>query len=231
MTNTQLHELGNRVIGEVHSLWERNRDRYPAGYEVFYGPLRFKPSLLLVGMNPGGGKESARQDIEKLSPDDSPMEYITKTGKDGYELAKRTVPVFKNIGHLEALSKSVKTNMNFFRSKEDELLPKEDAAFCRAHVIHLIQTLQPIILFCEAIAVFDVIHDTLFAKKTLKPSQEYLRGGYRKYVSLTCEEPNMPRLLIGITHMTGKIRPTSEDMVEIGAKLKIDLDKCLEEKS
>jgi hypothetical protein len=156
------------------------------------------------------------------------MEYITSTGKDGYPLAQRTCPIFQHIGYLETLAKSVKTNLNFFRSKQDSLLPKEDALFCRAHVIRIIEMLQPGALFCEGVTVFDEMRGTLYAKHKLRSCQEYSREGRRKYVSMICDEPALPRLLIGICHLSPTYRrPTSEDCAKIGEHLKIDLDTIL----
>ncbi len=218
-----MENLAQQVIDAVHGRWAANNQKYPAGYAVFYSALRESPTLLLLGLNPGGDERDFSGEKERVRSRDESMEYVKYGCENGYRLAQKTVQLFESIGKKDLLRGSVKTNLNFFRSKKWVELGREDARFCENLAFKVIRDIRPKVLFCESLFVFDSVLRNLYKGIALKSLQHYSRGKRRKYESYLTNASTLPRLIIGITHLTGS-RPSREDMEEIGRRLREDLE-------
>lgn len=215
--------FAQKIIDQVHELWFASRKRYPAGYAVFYGPVRYKPSLMLIGLNPGGGEGCFSGKKEELIPINEPMEYIKYRNDSSYRIAGKTVRIFESIGLLNILETSVKTNLNFFRSKEWDQLDQKDSEKCFQILSQIIDETLPDAILCESIYVFDLV------KKHLSDHCYFISRhkrvnvrNKRIYVSERCGEKSNPKILIGITHLTGS-RPSSIEIDQIKELLRDDL--------
>jgi len=214
-------QFAQSVIDQIHNIWDCHRDTYRAGYAVFYGPVKYNPQLMLIGLNPGGNEACFSGSKEKLKKTDSPMEYITYRDDRSYPLAGKTADIFDSIGMLRALELSVKTNLNFFRSKTWKELNQKHAFECERILLNLIQALNPRTILCESLEVFDIIKFELDKKHSfslLELSRN--RHNKRTYVSYHCKD----FLIIGITHLTGS-RPLNTDIDNIKKLLKKDFSR------
>ncbi len=93
--------LAESIIDCVHTLWESHAKEYPAGYAVFYGPVRYMPDLMLIGLNPGGGESCFHGNREVLCAIDNPMEYLTYRNDSTYPIAGKTVAIFGSSGKCQ----------------------------------------------------------------------------------------------------------------------------------
>ena len=209
------------IIDNVHSIWELNKKTYPAGYAVFYSVPRSTPDLMLVGLNPGGGPECFHGEKEWLMPPEQPMEYVECQHDRSYPLAGKTVALFRSIGMLPALTTSLKTNLNFFRSRNWGSLPQQHAETCLTLVLRMIEVFGPKVVLCESILVFDRLYGRMKEKYPL-PVHKLGKRGRRIYTSVWGESSRRPVLLAAITHLTGS-RPTSNDLDRIKQSLRDDL--------
>lgn len=220
------------IIDQVHARWRENADAnsilYCSGFSIFYGPLRTRPALMFVGVNPGGlagdfedvdflAAEKTRQDLPA-------MEYATET----YSLATRTRDLFNQVGRPDLLASAVKTNLNFFRSRDQASMPTSDEAFCRELVFDMIRRICPRVLFCESIGVLDVIRTQLYPAGDLVERQTLTRdrSNGRLYVSyLGRESEDLPGLLVGVPHLSSeRTRVSDAERNRIAEALKADLE-------
>ena len=222
------------LINSVHALWESHKENYKYGYSVFYGPVRSNPDLMLIGLNPGIEKNCplASGSKEIIYDQSCPMEYLTYRNDKTYPIAGKTVQLFESIGMLNMLSKSVKTNLNFFKSKKWAELNQQHAAECTNIINQMLITLKPKSVLCESIHVFDTILSMLSSHSPeYRLVREEKDRGRRIYISASASQPDArPAIIIGITHLTGS-RPTNDTFKTISELLKKDLccmnDKCL----
>ncbi len=218
-------DFAQSVIDMVHAIWLRDKEHYPAGYQVFYGPIRFGPELMVIGLNPGGASKCFSGEKESVASPDSSMEYIKYRNDRSYPLAGKTVALFESIGLLDILEGSLKTNMSFFRSKRFAYLPQKHSAECLRMVLEMIKTFRPKAILCESIRVFDLLCPrTVGVDHSSMIRTERGLSGRRIYTSVTSEACGEPCILIGITHLTGS-RPSSANLDRIKQLLTYDLGR------
>ena len=220
------NEYAVEIINKVESEWKSKAKYYKNGYAVFYGRVNVNSRLMLIGANPGGQQTKRNWKKEALNQLDKDMEYIKYCDSNDYQLAKKTCAVFRKNGHLELLKAAVKTNLIFFRSKDLESLQQKKAAekFCHPIVLQSIKNIRPKILLCEGMGVLDRVK-SFFPERDLEPIREYKRNS-RKYSSYRYIDGDSPKILIGITHLSGS-RPSKEDINQITEYLKKDIDKFI----
>lgn len=100
------------LLKNVDRKWKAVQDEFRlSGYKVFYSPIRFRPGLMIIGLNPGGDLE----DFDPSSTQSIPPthEYLVKR----YRLAKRMRCLFNKLGRESLLAASVKLNVIFFRTR------------------------------------------------------------------------------------------------------------------
>lgn len=217
------NEFAESVIDRVHALWESHSKEYPAGYAVFYGPVRYMPDLLLIGLNPGGDERCFHGKKEVLCSVDKHMEYLEYRNCSTYRIAGKTVNLFESANLLNILETSVKINLNFFRSIKWTDLSMQHTRTCLDLVLELVETLKPKVIFCESLFVFDVLQKELEnSSKYTHLSKQNNSRNRRIYVSITQGDFAGPSTIIGITHLTGS-RPSKADIQLIGQTLEKDL--------
>ncbi len=220
-------EFAQSAIDRVHALWLGSRDKYPAGYAVFYGPARLRPDLMVIGLNPGGDATCFSGNKESIVSVASPMEYITYKNDRSYPLAGKTVSLFEAIGLLNTLRCSLKTNLNFFRSKKFSDLPQSHASECLQLVLEMITFFRPQVILCESMRVFDILHAKLAMENSSAISRlERDHRGWRIYTSVATAPSDDSAVLIGIKHLTGS-RPSSTDIAKIQRSLADELGRTI----
>ncbi len=222
-----VEKFADSVIDTVHAIWLRDREEYRAGYAVFYSPTRLRPELMVIGLNPGGDRTCFSGNKEPLVSADSPMEYITYRDDRSYPLAGKTAALFESIGLLNILAASLKTNVNFFRSKKWTDLPQQHSAECLRLVLEMIEFFRPKAILCESIRVFDLLYPRVVgADQSSTVRTERSQSGRRIYTSVACGTSGESAILIGITHLTGS-RPSSADLDKIKQLLVDDLGRTI----
>ena len=100
---------------EVYNEWKTKYSFWEDGFKVFYSPVRYRPELMIISLNPGGTKRnfveehySDYEDGDFSLPDEN--EYITSD----YKFAKEIKILFKE--HENFLKTSVVLTTLFFRS-------------------------------------------------------------------------------------------------------------------
>jgi len=221
-----MDKVAEVIIDEVHSLWEKHKATYPAGYAVFYSPPRLRPDLMLIGLNPGGDEHDFHRTKERLMSPAESMEYVECQATQPYALATKTVSLFQSIGMLEVLKRSLKTNLNFFRSKKWGTLPKQHSAICQDIALRVVKKFEPKVVLCESMFVFDRVHKRMAAQFPMQGNCETGRRGRRIFASVTSQTSSRPTLLVGMTHLTGS-RPSINDLERIKQLLGADLRRTL----
>ncbi len=127
------------------------------GTRIFFSNLIQKPTIYLIGINPGGGYEG-----DELVPLKK-LEYIDNE-RNKYTLARETRTVFKNINRMDVLETTTfKTNIFFTSTKKQtdiykitDLLGRNDGElgaelFNKSYkwTKELIDIIQPKIIICE----------------------------------------------------------------------------------
>ena len=221
-------DFAQEVIDRIHGIWLQHQNEYIAGYAVFYGPVRFRPELMLIGLNPAGDESCFSGKKEVLVAPEEPMEYLTYRNDSTYPLAGQTVNIFESIGLIDLLRNSVKTNINFFRSKKWDKLPKQHASECLQLVLTMIDKLRPRAILCESIGAFDILYPHL--TKNYPHSRLNIRKNDRDrriYISALREDWVSPQILIGITHLTGS-RPSVSDIKQIKQIIRTDFHRTFQ---
>lgn len=218
-----IENVAQSLIDWAHDLWVRHQELYKAGYAVLYSPVRLEPDLLLIGLNPGGDGTSFNGMKETLRSIDEPMEYWTYRADKTYPLAGRTVALFGSIDQLDLLKRSVKINMNFFRSTNWSSLPSAHRDECKMHAFRLLDQLHPKVIFCESLMVFDETCAHVRQSGQLSVIRaEVNRAGKRIYAAMKCQRAYNSVIIIGIKHLTGSW-PSNADMNQMTDCLARDL--------
>lgn len=139
----------NQLYEDTERLWEKYKD--PNGYAIFYSPVFVNPKIMIIGYNPGGDERSFLANNHCAPPDKH--EYLKKE----YPLAKRMDKIFQYAGLTNELGRTVKLNLNFFRSKKaaDMADKHELRDFSEQHVLKIIERLDPGMIITEGLATFD----------------------------------------------------------------------------
>ena len=214
-------EKAKQILDSVQKYWKELQDKYPqysslwrSGFSVFYSPVSQNPQFMLIGINPGGDERC----FDETRDSKIPLEH--EYFKEDYPLAEIMRDIFKRAGLEQELRQSVKTNLNFFRSKSEEQwseietnLKKEIESFCEKRVKEFIEVAKPRVIFCEAFSVLERLLKILnqetsqlrIAHRSSKPSDRL----YRLYQSFEFKDFYVNGI-IGITHPTGSRPPLSK---------------------
>lgn len=215
-------DWATEIVAETEAKWASLRGRHPlweSGFAVFYSPVVKPVRLMIVGTNPGGGPESFNHDLARTIP--ASHDYFTYD----YPLALRMRALFEAAGAPALLRQSLKTNLNFFRSRSVEEwsglpapLREELEQFSLERVRRVIAEANPQAILAEGFHAFDLLRDTAgFAT----PAGEDLTtaAGQRLYAS---RRDHNGRLLVGIRHPTGA-RTSNVDWARVADRLRSDL--------
>ncbi len=209
-----IQEWANNLIQSVDQYWSTHPELV-SGYSVFYSPVKAKPHLLIIGLQPGGGPESFDRNAAKTIP--QKHEYLA----ENYLMAKKMVALFAGTKFELQLPGSVKTNLNFFRAKNnvewkqiDLSLRQDVAKFCSQKVKDIIETLQPETILCEGISTYEAVKE-LLSKEVLKEIRTKNAENKTLFLSSTVGGQR----LLGIPHPTGSFGLTTEDWAVIKSKI------------
>ncbi len=213
----QLDQWAEGFIAEVDGVWSK----YPtldAGYAVFYSPVTFNPDLMIVGFNPGGNSSSFVREKAMKLPDQH--EYI----QEDYLIAKKMRALFENIGKLNVLKASVKTNLIFFRSPSAQAWAHVDPTarleleeFCGTKIKEMVTKLKPKVILAEGIETYERLK-VLFCPSITE--EAVVSKKRRVFISAKSSECT----LLGIIHPTGS-RISSSDWELIRDNLKRSLSE------
>ena len=210
------------IVNEVTKKWESLEGAYElwsSGYMVFYSAVVEPVGLMLVGTNPGGGPEAFDRSLARRIPDGH--DYFDYN----YPMATNMRSLFQAAGKLELLRSSLKTNLNFFRSRSveewksvPEAVRRDLESLCLEHLARMIERANPRGILAEGFQAFDSLVErfgyVVSVRSDLKTSQ-----GQRLYA---VRQNSKGRLLLGIRHPTGA-RTSSLDLQKIASALALDL--------
>lgn len=200
--STPVGEWAEEVNRRVYREWKSNYSDWEGGVKTFYSPVKENPPLLILGDQPGG------QGAEKFEPhrnrfesgDFSPPEENEFIEKD-YRLARRMEDLFEGMEPL--LERSVVSNLNFFRAKDESTWRSRDSerrraaeAFCAEIISETVQRLQPDRILLYGIGTFRRFHKRVV---DTKPDDATLLED-RNDRRLFCMHQVDGRQILGITH-------------------------------
>jgi hypothetical protein len=189
------------VVEECRQLWEELEGEYPfwrSGFNVFYSPVQLPVRVVILGANPGGGPDVF--DLGRASTIPASHEYFQYV----YPMARRMRDLFAKAGDQEALERSLKLNLNFFRSRDlQEWLSAPAGArlkmeqFSQRKVQEILDRVAAPVVLAEGMATFDRVAELLRASN---PDVLVRSGASRAYARARI--PGNGRL-VGIVHPTG----------------------------
>ena len=152
------------------------------GWKVFYSPLIYKPKVLFIGINPGGGEEGEYDPEHK---DKGELEYLHYN----YVLASETKEVFEMAGKYEALYNSAKINYYYLatvnekdiykitdylgrHSKDD--IGEQLIVNARKWTKSLIEIMEPEVIICEGTKAYSLVTDLFLEGIHMKEDAEYI---------------------------------------------------------
>jgi hypothetical protein len=144
MEQQQLDAVVREVYSKTYRLWEATRERltkdHDHGFKILYGPARFQPSVLIIGLQPAGNASNIR-DAALRQPSAS-NEYLSESWTLAAELRKRFGAAY--------LQGAIGTNAVYFRAPDwekwrgiEQRLRTHLEMFCVNENKRLIQALRP----------------------------------------------------------------------------------------
>jgi hypothetical protein len=121
-------ELENWAIEKQKELWDfwnENQlvqEAFPLGFEMTTSPVPEDPKVVIMGRNPGSGKEPPHPHMERFTEPDEPNfgfsgEHDYLPGNANYKVA-RAMRNFLFTGHEDILDKAIETNRDFLRTND-----------------------------------------------------------------------------------------------------------------
>lgn len=147
----------NQLLSEVSDTCHVFADKIDRDFYVFQTPIIYNPDLLIIGINPGGGKSYkeilSEKRYEKRPANDLGYNDNTLTTKPAWEsdkgsdiLRDRLSRVFNPENNLNILEQSVMMNMIYFNSqKAHEIfsLPSEIIGYCLNTTQKFVEVINP----------------------------------------------------------------------------------------
>lgn len=148
------------------SIYQYSREcRWRHGIKVFYSPVTSRPSLLIIGYQPGGDEEDfkkeSKADFEKGDfrlPEAN--EYIERD----YLLAEKVKDLFGFKGGMDILKKSVVFQLIFFRAPSIDVwiqeaggLRREMEDFCFQKVEEILRKIEPKRILVLGMGTYDAL--------------------------------------------------------------------------
>jgi hypothetical protein len=140
--------------------------RYYKGIQIYFSPVIRKPTMLIMGINPGQGySEAYSKTVQRYYPLRA-HEYL----RFDYKLATDVYTIFQNIGKLDILEKSVKSNYYYIATKGQKefrslmiTLPdgikKEVESKSEKWTRDLIEYVEPSFILCEGFESFNKLNN------------------------------------------------------------------------
>jgi hypothetical protein len=191
-----------------------------AGFAVLYSPVPANCKLLILGGNPGGGSESF--DAHRAAQVPISHDYFAYN----YPLAVKMRRLFQEAGKLKLLRESLKTNVNFFRSRSAEewsrlpaALQRELEAFSLSRLSELVSRTRPTCILTEGFQAFDIAADAFGFGRDGQSLLLETASGQRLYA---VRANNRGQRIIGMRHPTGA-RTSRTDEERVIHRLATDL--------
>ena len=165
------------------------------GIQIYFSPLVSNPTILFMGINPGAGYFNYNDKlVDRLSPLDK-HEYLEDDYK--YTLKNNAIKLLELANASYLLEKSVKSNYYYVATNKEadiyqlfaylpELKFYEKSKFWTSKIIELV---NPKIILCEGVRVFDKICEIISCKKinsefwNYAESEKYYILGYKRRYS------------------------------------------------
>ncbi len=152
------------ICNETYEFWKKNKDHYSnshKGFAIFYSPVKINPKLMMIGLNPGWTKNDTFNEVIACDlPEKHDYFAFEKDDKNDYDLAKIMRDFFEHMDLTEVLKASVKLNLIFFRTSDEEELKRSEIynemkAVSENKIKLIVEKIQPEIILTEGIGVFD----------------------------------------------------------------------------
>ena len=218
-----VQDFAESVIAQTEQAWSAAGEYPPrkCGFYVFYSPVRLRPKLMLIGEQPGGGQDAFC--LEQALSIPKEHDYVRHPE---WLIARKMRSLFSGINRLKFLEQSVKLNLNFFRAPSSSAwrttpapLRRRLETFCEQEVHEIVKTLQPRLIVCEGLGVYD----RMLRQRSVTRREVVLtrRDGSRLY----CRAEVAPGIrLVGFPHPCGMAQPRKDEWPCIGEALASDLD-------
>ncbi len=187
----------DEIYFETHNLWLKYKEtcKLDAGYAIFYSPMKDTSSMTIIGINPGGSKDS-------FNPTMKPPEWHEYT-EDGYDMAVVMNNLFLDTRLYKAFESSVKFNLNFFRTRDEDQLKelqcfKELNKYCYQKSKLILEKLKPHIIICEGIGTYDKVRGMI--KEPFLEDKVLISDSRGRVM---CQTQYEDVTIIGIVHPTG----------------------------
>jgi hypothetical protein len=110
---------------EVYNEWKTKYSFWKDGFEVFYSPVRYRPELMIISLNPGGGeKDFQALDFPKFQDGNFSLPPKNRYLITKYRFAKKVRTLFE--GNEDVLKTSVVTTALLFRSQKIDYWKKHN---------------------------------------------------------------------------------------------------------
>lgn len=206
-------EWVTELYNETKQEWKKYGED-PKGFAIFYSPVKIKPTIALIGINPGGNEKDFKEQDCNIQPTEN--EYLTAN----YPMAEKIKKIFNDGNLWWALEDSVKFNLYFFRSKKikDINNNKEMKKFCEDKVLKILDKIKPKYIVAEAFETYNRLKELLEAKE----EREVKEGG-RAILCIAKTNGNIP--LLGMIHPTGGYGISDDILAKIGLELEKIIEK------
>ena len=102
---------------EVYNEWKTKYSFWKPGFAVFSAPVRYRPELLIISLNPGGGeKDFQAEGYPKFKGGNFSVPKQNRYVTTDYPFAKKIRVLFE--GNEDVLKTSMVVRILFFRSKD-----------------------------------------------------------------------------------------------------------------
>ena len=179
-----IQKWAEEIQKDVWNEWKRNYNFIEAGFKVFFGPVVKNPKMMIITLNPGGGKERfENEDKPNFENGDFSPPKI-----NAYISSPKPGPMSRNMRmffseRMDLLENSVAFTSTFFRSKNLKELKKsmekykflEMEYFCSKKVKNIIETLEPKFIFVGGIRTYRKLREVL----GLFDEEDYIRSNDR----------------------------------------------------
>jgi len=221
MHSNNIKQFGLDIFSDTKKKWDENKGKSSIimqnGFAVFYSPFNRNPDLMIIGHNPGKGKDDGKFNWKDEATIPDVHDYI----KMEYSLAIRQNNLWNEMGRLEILRKSIKINLLFFKSKNiaewnsvEEEIRKPLENFCIDKVKEIIEHVKPKKILCEGVGTFDIFINRVLKTKA-QPGEIRNHKNKRLFISAIYNDV----YIIGIPHPTGARGISREDLKIIREKL------------
>ena len=208
---TGIEEWGMKLNEEVYNEWT-NHPELEAGFKIFYTKLRKDPPIMILSLNPGGGKDSFEEDRKRFE------KKCFEIKDENFYLENETRPFAREIIKLfenrkDLLKESVAIPILFFRSKSMKQWKKdffgsapeerrEMELFCYKRTIKIIKEVKPKALLIIGFNTYEaLISNGLFLPLAIETIKYSMYGKSKQKIWIRTKQDNIPVLCI--RHLTG----------------------------